>query len=783
MKDTLISVGLLAAGGVAIAAASGVYSKGSRALGSEDLRLESEAGLDKGSRSGINVNDMVDEGRRTYSAGDTHVHVWLDLGVARDDRGNKVPKSGEWQVICSTSPDPLNLSPRGSELERETFRFADPKQRELVAMSANDYIRGLLFRHRGKGSAARAALTLDQVQAGDRVTIRDRLGHESTGRAVAPSAHSGWILHMDSKDGVPFLGGLSGTYGALPTVKVADEHNFVRAKRSMEPFGSAARAALTLDQVQAGDRVTIRDRFGHEHTGRAVMRSSHGGWVLNMGGAHGTGASSGRADWLAGEGSAARAKVAPSVRITPEVLLQQIKAIPGVSSAHVSDTWPEDGFVQISVVLKTHGKISVATEARGRYQDLYQIPDYAKVSAAVRAAVNASGMPVDGVEGLKKVYAYLDPRYSHHGEKREGGFPYNTMVVAVYGEPKGSRATRFGKGSMTRDGSYEATLMFDADEDDPSVRAQRQLQENPYVPQARPLTADPQRITSAQEPAGSAARGVTDGYVEDYLNGENIAISTFLSRNLRGKAKSYSGQYARRMTAALEALVASGEVYRDTTPKGAASYRRATSAQEPAGSAARGVTDGYVEDYLNGENIAISTFLSRSLRGKAKSYSGQYARRMTAALEALVASGEVYRDTTPKGAASYRRASTAGSAARGSSSVLTALTSKPKPPIPGPSLKTLDDRLNLGGEEGKSLKHFMQVGQRKAALDYANQLLDGNGIEYIPSEQDTMRSRAGLEFVNMGDTYDTTLIYDFSTRRFYVGAWGDWVERYPKRFG
>ena len=32
MKDTLISVGLLAAGGAAIAAASGVYSKGSRAM-------------------------------------------------------------------------------------------------------------------------------------------------------------------------------------------------------------------------------------------------------------------------------------------------------------------------------------------------------------------------------------------------------------------------------------------------------------------------------------------------------------------------------------------------------------------------------------------------------------------------------------------------------------------------------------------------------------------------------------------------------------------------------
>jgi hypothetical protein len=593
MKDTLISVGLLAAGGVAIAAASGAYSKGSR--------------------SGINVNDMTDESRRTYSAGDAHVHVWLDLGVARDDRGNKVPKSGEWQVICSTSPDPLNLSPRGSELERQTFRFADPKQRQLVAMSANDYIRGLLFRHRGKGSAARATLTLDQVQAGDRVTTRNRFNQERTGTAVMRSAHGGWVLNM---------GGAHGTPGLV------DEGNFVRATRPTEK----------------------RD------------------------------ASSGRADWLAGEGS----------RATKE---------------------------RSGVKLRCYG---------GR--------------AGIQSIDGKCGWSGDSGD------ATITPS----GEERCpkcGGSTIPPLRFAPY----------YHKGSMTRDGSYEATLMFDADEDDPSVRAQRQLQENPYVPQARPLTAEPQRITSAQEPAGSAARGVTDGYVEDYLNGENIAISTFLSRNLRGKAKSYSGQYARRMTAALEALVASGEVYRDTTPKGAASYRRATSAQ---GSAARGA---YEIRYHRDGSVTFWDVYTQSWT-RTDSPSDEQLASLSAAERK-----RVQRHT--------------GSAARGSSSVLGALTSKPKPPIPGPSLKMLEARLNLGGEEGKSLKHFMQVGQRKAALDYANQLLDGDGIEYIPSEQDTMRSRAGLEFVNMGDTYDTTLIYDFSTGRFYVGAWGDWVERYPKRFG
>ncbi len=224
----------------------------------------------------------------------------------------------------------------------------------------------------------------------------------------------------------------------------------------------------------------------------------------------------------------------------------------------------------------------------------------------------------------------LDPSEYPAIPGMQGPFRYEGGDVLYYDPREGKYYDRRrdmyvgppGKGSMTRDGSYEATLMFDADEDDPTVRAQRQLQANPYVPQARPLTAEPPRITSAQ-----------------------------------------------------------------------------------------------------------------------------------------------------------------GSTARGSSSVLRGMTAKPGTPIPGPSLKTLDERLNLGGEEGKSLKYFMQAGQRQAALDYADELLGGSGIEYIESQQDTMRRREGLSYVNMGDTYDTTLIYDHKTGRFYVGAWGDWVERYPKRFG
>ena len=43
-----------------------------------------------------------------------------------------------------------------------------------------------------------------------------------------------------------------------------------------------------VEAIRPGDRVTIINRFGQKSTGRAVMRSSSGGWVLNMGGPHGT---------------------------------------------------------------------------------------------------------------------------------------------------------------------------------------------------------------------------------------------------------------------------------------------------------------------------------------------------------------------------------------------------------------------------------------------------------------------------------------------------------------
>ncbi len=61
---------------------------------------------------------------------------------------------------------------------------------------------------------------------------------------------------------------------------------FKRAGSDVYP--ASENGAELLAKVKAGSRVTILTPQGQKRTGRAVMRSSVGGWVLNMGGAHGT---------------------------------------------------------------------------------------------------------------------------------------------------------------------------------------------------------------------------------------------------------------------------------------------------------------------------------------------------------------------------------------------------------------------------------------------------------------------------------------------------------------
>lgn len=106
-----------------------------------------------------------------------------------------------------------------------------------------------------------------------------------------------------------------------------------------------------------------------------------------------------------------------------------------------------------------------------------------------------------------------------------------------------------------------------------------------------------------------------------------------------------------------------------------------------------------------------------------------------------------------------------------------------------PSVKTIQERLMIEKHTAESVRAVMEEYRAndgrlcaENALARIDTLINGHGVEFIQSRQDTMRRFLGLDYVNMGDTYRCTVLFDHSTGRFDVACWGDYVEAYPRRF-
>lgn len=66
--------------------------------------------------------------------------------------------------------------------------------------------------------------------------------------------------------------------------------------------------------------------------------------------------------------------------------------------------------------------------------------------------------------------------------------------------------------------------------------------------------------------------------------------------------------------------------------------------------------------------------------------------------------------------------------------------------------------------------------RRTVVLHAIDRLVGGHGIEPLGP---VAMSGPPYEYVNMGDTYATTLIYKKSNDRLSIGNWGDIAERHP----
>lgn len=62
--------------------------------------------------------------------------------------------------------------------------------------------------------------------------------------------------------------------------------------------------------------------------------------------------------------------------------------------------------------------------------------------------------------------------------------------------------------------------------------------------------------------------------------------------------------------------------------------------------------------------------------------------------------------------------------------------------------------------------------QSEQVMCALNEVLKGYGVEMLVDKRDKVRA----EYVNMGDTYLPTVLYDLKRGRFEVMSWGDFVE-------
>jgi hypothetical protein len=113
-----------------------------------------------------------------------------------------------------------------------------------------------------------------------------------------------------------------------------------------------------------------------------------------------------------------------------------------------------------------------------------------------------------------------------------------------------------------------------------------------------------------------------------------------------------------------------------------------------------------------------------------------------------------------------------------------------------PSIKTIETMLadalekehgdnahNIAMQIRAAIEKAVDPGTVDAALDTCNALLKCYGVEAIRDNQwDGYYCDIGLLYVNMGDTYAATVVYDTRRDAFYITSWGDIVESETKRF-
>ena len=112
-----------------------------------------------------------------------------------------------------------------------------------------------------------------------------------------------------------------------------------------------------------------------------------------------------------------------------------------------------------------------------------------------------------------------------------------------------------------------------------------------------------------------------------------------------------------------------------------------------------------------------------------------------------------------------------------------------------PTVKTIQTRLTWLDKVGDPatlakqvraellpLADHMSENRLQYRFSALNTLLDTYGIEYIGHRDDDQHGHYGITYLNTGDTYIPTIIYNRLTGALSITIWGDIVERHPNLY-
>ena len=94
------------------------------------------------------------------------------------------------------------------------------------------------------------------------------------------------------------------------------------------------------------------------------------------------------------------------------------------------------------------------------------------------------------------------------------------------------------------------------------------------------------------------------------------------------------------------------------------------------------------------------------------------------------------------------------------------------------SAKRLAEEFNIDMKKSYKIKNAIRKLNHEEAMEAINEALGGCGVEVLraDNEWDSYYGDIVAEYVNMGDTYDVTILYDINECKYEVTSWGDWVE-------